>query len=72
MSDGSGVNARIELQDGNHDYSNNWDGTGGIPPHILLTKNDIISYVDGILFFLIQQLQVNTEKKIRTSEQLRL
>ncbi len=51
MSDGSGVNARIELQDGNHDYSNNWDGTGSIPPHILLTKNDIISYVEGILFF---------------------
>ena len=51
ISDASNIDARLELQDGNHDYSNNWDGTGSIPPHILLTKNDIISYVEGILYF---------------------
>ncbi len=51
VSDGSNIDARIELQDGNHDFSNNWDGLGSVPPHILLTKNDIISYVEGILYF---------------------
>lgn len=43
--------ARIELQDGNITYSNNWNGLGSTPPNILLTKNDSISFVQGILYF---------------------
>ena len=43
------VNSRIELQDGNHSYTNNWSGdTTGL---ILLTKNDSISFIQGILYF---------------------
>ncbi|MEO8665784.1 MAG: T9SS type A sorting domain-containing protein, partial [Ignavibacteria bacterium] len=62
VADASAVNARIELQDGNHDYSNNWDGTGSIPPHILLTKNDIISYVEGILYFSFSNYKLTPRK----------
>ncbi len=62
VADGSGINARIELQDGNHDYSNNWDGTGSIPPHILLTKNDIISFVEGILYFSFSNYKLTPRK----------
>ncbi|MBL8007006.1 MAG: T9SS type A sorting domain-containing protein [Ignavibacteria bacterium] len=51
VKDASGVEARIELQDGNHNFSNNWDGLGSVPPRTLLTKNDIISYVEGVLYF---------------------
>jgi hypothetical protein len=43
--------ARIELQDGNITYSNNWNGLGSTPPNTLLTKNDSISFVQGILYF---------------------
>jgi len=47
--DNSLIPARIELQDGNHTFTNNWDGdTTG---KTLLTKNDIISFVQGILYF---------------------
>ena len=49
VNDASHVPARIELQDGGHTFTNNWDGvTAG---KTLLTKNDLISYVQGILFF---------------------
>jgi hypothetical protein len=43
------VDARIELQDGNHTFTNNWNGvTSGLT---LLTKNDIISSVQGIFYY---------------------
>ncbi len=43
------MQSRIELQDGNHTYTNNWSGdTTGL---ILLTKNDSISFIQGILYF---------------------
>ncbi|HRE41515.1 MAG TPA: T9SS type A sorting domain-containing protein [Ignavibacteria bacterium] len=51
VQDFSNVASRIELQGGNHNYSNNWDGLGNVPPNILLTKNDSISFVQGILYF---------------------
>ncbi len=49
VSDNSNVNGRIELQDGNHKFTNNWDGviTGKIP----LTQNDSITSVQGILYY---------------------
>ncbi|HCA42666.1 MAG TPA: hypothetical protein DEP28_05365 [Bacteroidetes bacterium] len=51
VQDFSNVQSRIELQGGNHTYSNNWDGLGNVPPNILLTKNDSITFVQGILYF---------------------
>ncbi|CAN5634493.1 hypothetical protein BH10BAC5_BH10BAC5_00990 [soil metagenome] len=49
VKDVSNVDARIELQDGGHTFTNNWDGvTAG---KTLLTKNDIVSFYQGILFF---------------------
>jgi len=43
------VEARIELQDGNHTFTNNWDGvTAG---KTLLTKNDLVASYQGILYF---------------------
>lgn len=49
VRDVSLVDARIELQDGNHSYTNNWNGvTSGLN---LLTKNDIITFVQGIFYY---------------------
>jgi DNA/RNA endonuclease YhcR with UshA esterase domain len=49
VRDYTGPESRIELQDGNHSYTNNWSGdTTGL---ILLTKNDSISFIQGILYF---------------------
>lgn len=49
VHDNSFVPARIELQDGNHTFTNNWDGvTAG---KTLLTKNDIISFVQGVFYY---------------------
>ena len=49
VRDISNGDARIELQDGNHTFTNNWDGvTAG---KTLLTKNDSISFLQGILYF---------------------
>ncbi|MCI0472399.1 MAG: T9SS type A sorting domain-containing protein, partial [Ignavibacteria bacterium] len=47
--DNSNVEGRIELQDGNHTFTNNWDGvTAG---KTLLTQNDSIAFVQGILYY---------------------
>lgn len=51
VADQGGTDARVELQDGNHTFTNNWDGNGNQAGFTLLTKNDIISYVEGILYF---------------------
>lgn len=53
VSDNSNVPARIELQDGNHTFTNNWDGLNNPPQpgYTLLTKNDIIDYVEGVLYY---------------------
>ena len=60
VSDVSHVPARIELQDGGHTFTNNWDGvTAG---KTLLTKNDLISYVQGILFFSFSNYKVVPRK----------
>ena len=49
VMDNSNVEGRIELQDGNHTFTNNWDGvTAG---KTLLTQNDSISFVQGILYY---------------------
>jgi hypothetical protein len=49
VTDNSNYPARIELQDGHHTYTNNWDGvTIGKK---LLTKNDSITFIQGILYF---------------------
>ncbi|MEZ4823333.1 MAG: hypothetical protein R2942_13390 [Ignavibacteria bacterium] len=64
VSDGSNINARIELQDGNHNYSNNWDGQGSVSPNILLTKNDKISYVEGILYFSFSNYKLTPRKNV--------
>jgi len=51
VSDQSGTDARIDLQDGNHSFTNNWDNNGNLPGLTLLTKNDIVSYTEGILYY---------------------
>jgi len=53
VSDNSSINARIELQDGNHTYTNNWDGLNNPPQpgYTLLKKNNIISYLEGVLYY---------------------
>ncbi|MFZ4592283.1 MAG: T9SS type A sorting domain-containing protein, partial [Ignavibacteria bacterium] len=47
--DNSNVEARVMLPGGNHTFTNKWDGvTAG---KTLLTKNDSISYIQGILYY---------------------
>jgi len=49
VRDNSNIEGRIELQDGNHTFTNNWDGvTAG---KTLLTQNDSITFVQGILYY---------------------
>ena len=49
VRDYSLIDARIELQDGNHTFTNNWDGnTVG---KTLLTQNDSITFIQGILYY---------------------
>jgi len=64
VSDGSNVDARIELEDGNHTYTNNWDGTQNPPQpgFTLLTKNDLISYVEGILYYSFSNYKLTPRK----------
>lgn len=64
VADGSNINSRIELQDGNHTFTNNWDGTQNPPQpgYTLLTKNDIISYTEGILYFAFSNYKLTPRK----------
>lgn len=64
VKDASGVDARLELQDGNHTFTNNWDGTQNPPQtgYTLLTKNDIISYVEGVLYFAFSNYKLTPRK----------
>jgi hypothetical protein len=49
VKDNSNIESRIELQDGGHTFTNNWDGvTTG---KTLLTQNDSIYFVQGIFFY---------------------
>lgn len=53
VTDISNVSARIELQDGNHKFTNNWDGLNNPPQpgYTLLNRNNIISHIVGILYY---------------------
>jgi len=64
VRDASMVEARIELQDGNHTFTNNWDGTQNPPQpgYTLLTKNDIISFTEGILYFAFSNYKLTPRK----------
>lgn len=64
VRDVSAVASRIELQDGNHTFTNNWDGTQNPPQtgYTLLTKNDIISYTEGILYFAFSNYKLTPRK----------
>lgn len=64
VKDASNVLSRIELQDGNHKFTNNWDGTQNPPQpgYTLLTKNDLISYVEGVLFFAFSNYKLTPRK----------
>ncbi len=64
VRDASGVDARIELEDGNHTFTNNWDGTQNPPQpgYTLLTKNDVISYTEGILYFSFSNYKLTPRK----------
>ncbi len=51
IDDGSG-NARIEYQDGNHNYNNNWDSTlAKNPANIYVKLNSTFTEIRGILFY---------------------
>ena len=60
--DQSGVESRIELQDGNHTFTNNWDGNGNNAGLTLLTKNDILSFTEGILYFAFGNYKLTQRK----------
>jgi len=56
VMDNSNVNARVMLPGGNHTFTNKWDGvTSG---KTLLTKNDSISYVQGILYYAFSNYKI--------------
>jgi len=56
VMDNSNVDARVMLPGGNHTFTNNWDGvTSG---KTLLTKNDSISYVQGILYYAFSNYKI--------------
>jgi len=50
VNDGSG-NVRVELQDGNHFYHNNWDGVNLIPGNIEIVDSATINKLTGYLYF---------------------
>jgi len=50
INDGSG-NVRVELQDGNHFYHNNWDGVNLIPGNIEIVDSATINKLTGYLYF---------------------
>ncbi|MDQ3019751.1 MAG: T9SS type A sorting domain-containing protein [Bacteroidota bacterium] len=64
VRDASGISARIELEDGNHTFTNNWDGLQNPPQpgYTLLTVNDIISYTEGILYFSFSNYKLTPRK----------
>lgn len=51
VSDAPFSEGRIELQDGNHLFRNGWNPAQVSSPYTLLTKNDEVSYYQGILFY---------------------
>ncbi|MBS1494450.1 MAG: T9SS type A sorting domain-containing protein [Bacteroidetes bacterium] len=51
VKDNSNIEARIELQDGNHHYRNGWNPAQVNSPYILLTKYDEETFYQGILFY---------------------
>ncbi|MBN8568821.1 MAG: T9SS type A sorting domain-containing protein [Ignavibacteria bacterium] len=51
VSDAPFSEGRIELQDGNHLFRNGWNPAQVSSPYILLTKNDEVSFYQGILFY---------------------
>ena len=60
VRDFSGIEARITLQGGNHTFTNNWDGvTAG---KTLLTKNDSISFVEGILYYSFSNYKITPRR----------
>jgi len=56
--DNSNVEARILLAGGRHGYSNNWDGHGYDTGKTLLTQNDSISFVQGILYYAFSNYKI--------------
>ncbi len=54
--DNSNIQARVMLPGGNHTFTNNWDGvTAG---KTLLTKNDSISFMQGILYYAFSNYKI--------------
>lgn len=51
VRDNSGVEAKINLTDGGHTYRNGWNPAQVNPPYTLLTKNDSVSFYQGVMFY---------------------
>lgn len=51
IRDNSGAEAKVNLTDGGHHYRNGWNPAQVSSPYILLTKNDSVSFYQGIMFY---------------------
>jgi len=51
IRDNSGIQGKVNLTDGGHTYRNGWNPAQVSSPYTLLTKNDSISFLQGIMFY---------------------
>lgn len=52
VADSSGINTRVELQEGNHEYHNLWvAGLDSVPGNIRVLQNSTFEELRGILFY---------------------
>ncbi|GAB4290631.1 MAG: hypothetical protein Kow0098_09400 [Ignavibacteriaceae bacterium] len=63
VADLSGVNTRVNLDDGNHIYHNFWDSTVyNIPGNIYVQTGDQFTAMSGILYYTFGQYKLNPRK----------
>ncbi|MBV6513400.1 MAG: hypothetical protein FMNOHCHN_02931 [Ignavibacteriaceae bacterium] len=63
VADTSGINTRVELQDGNHKYHNLWDSTFTSNPNLeRIIQGTTISDLSGILYFSFSNYKLTPRK----------
>ncbi len=60
VADNSHIDARITLQGGGHTFTNNWDGNSA--GKTLITQNDSILYIQGILYYWYSNYKLTPRK----------
>jgi len=60
IKDNSNLDARVTLQGGGHNFTNNWDGN--LVGKTLITQNDSISYIQGILYYSYSNYKITPRK----------